>query len=202
MYRPNWVRPDTDAAWIELVERHPFGTLVSVGSDGPEATHIPFLFDEQRRLVGHVARGNRHWRALERDPRVLLLFQGPSAYVSPAWYRDEPDDVPTWNYAAAHLRGRCRIVDDVRRDEILRATVHRFAKDGWQLDSVTPATLDGFARGVTAFEIDIESVEVAWKLSQDKPERDRARVAAALDGGSPEEAAVAAWMRRDKSRRS
>ena len=37
-------------------------------------------------LRGHVARANPLWRRLADDPEVLVVFQGPQAYVSPNWY--------------------------------------------------------------------------------------------------------------------
>lgn len=201
MYCPNWVRPTDDDSWKQLVQRHPLASLVSQGPDGPVATHLPFLFDPAGRLVSHMALGNRQWRQMAEDPRVLVLFQSPSSYVSPAWYQDEPD-VPTWNYAAAHVRGRYVAVGEARRDEILGLTVERFSADGWGLDRLEPALIAELARGVTAFEIEIISVETAFKLSQDKTANDRTQVIGALEsGGDPEAAAVAAMMRSTCTRR-
>ena len=53
------------------------------------------------------------WR---RDgEHVLALFQGPHAYVSPAFYEQKAISgkvVPTWNYAVVHAHGRLRAIDD------------------------------------------------------------------------------------------
>lgn len=38
-----------------------------------------------------------HKWGLARQPQCRAVFQGPHAYVSPAWYQPKPDNVPTWN---------------------------------------------------------------------------------------------------------
>ena len=43
---------------------------------------------------------------------------GPDSYISPDWY-GVPDQVPTWNYVAVHLRGTLEqrpIAEVARRD--------------------------------------------------------------------------------------
>ncbi len=58
--------------------------------------------DGQATLTGHWARPNPQWRDIESQ-RVLFMFQGPHAYISPRWYADTTKQVPTWNYVAAHV---------------------------------------------------------------------------------------------------
>ena len=39
------------------------------------------------------------------------MFQGPQAYITPAWYpgkREHGKVVPTWNYEVAHVHGVAR----------------------------------------------------------------------------------------------
>ena len=43
------------------------------------------------------------------------MFQGPQAYVSPAWYPSKAEHgkvVPTWNYVMVQARGRLRAIED------------------------------------------------------------------------------------------
>ena len=204
MYAPDWVAPERPEDAFELITRNPFGVLIGADRTGFEATHLPFLLDSRVLLSGHMARANPQWRRLELDGRVLAIFQSPGSYISPSWYRDEPD-VPTWNYAAVHVHGRFRIVGAERAAEILERTVARFEAGRptpWRLASLPPNFVADLARGIVAFEIDIERVEAAFKLSQDKTEDDRGRVEAQLkaaggDGG----AALAGLMQAARSRR-
>ena len=84
MYIPTHFRADDQAALYDLIERHSFGTLVSVLDGVPFASHLPILLDRDRGvLLGHVARANPHWHALDGSAEALVIFQGPHAYVSP-----------------------------------------------------------------------------------------------------------------------
>jgi len=80
-----------------------FGTLSINGEAGPLMAHVPFLMSETSALI-HFARSNAIARSALPCPAVLAVM-GPESYVSPDWY-GAPDQVPTWNYVAVHLRGR------------------------------------------------------------------------------------------------
>src|SRR3954454_11462855 len=89
-----------------FIRRHSFAVLPSRHEGGLVASHLPLLFDVEDgpkgRLLGHMARANPQWKQVVGD--VLVVFSGPHAYISPAWYEEE-GTVPTWNYAAVHAYG-------------------------------------------------------------------------------------------------
>ena len=109
---PTLYRPDAYAALEpeRIVDDYPFATLLS-----PElhATTTPMLFERSDRatLIGHLARRGSHAQAMRTGDRVLAIFAGPHAYISPRWYAEKPE-VPTWDYIAAHVRGRLEVIDD------------------------------------------------------------------------------------------
>ena len=115
LYTPAHFRVDDPAALYEFVSRNAFGTLVSSAPSGLDISHIPFLPERDAhgavRLLGHVARANAQWQALEGASHLVAIFQGPHGYVSPSWYRDHPA-VPTWNYAVVHAHGKARLMDE------------------------------------------------------------------------------------------
>jgi transcriptional regulator len=198
----------------DFLRRHSFGLFVSTDFDDPDggfaATHLPFLFDPDRGphgvLRGHVARANPHWRSLRPDRPVLVVFQGPHAYVSPRWYRPGVPSVPTWNYAVVHVHGRPRVLDDeaeLRR--LLADTVRTYEApaggrgvDGagpWSLDDQPEEFVAKMAAQVVGFEVAVERIEGKFKLSQNRPAADRRGVAAALAAaGDPDADAVARLM--------
>jgi len=117
-----------------LIAEHPLGALVTLGADGLNANHIPFLLEpdagEHGRLIGHVARNNDAWRdVLGADQtESLVIFQGPSAYVSPNWYatkRETHRVVPTYNYTVVHVYGRVAVHEDAKW---LRGVVGKLTK--------------------------------------------------------------------------
>jgi transcriptional regulator len=111
MYIPDAFRETDSERILALVEAYPFGMLITAPAGEPCASHLLFLLERQAaapvRLTGHMARVNPQWRHLTVDRDVLVVFQGPHAYVSPGWYATP--GVPTWNYAAVHLRSKPRL---------------------------------------------------------------------------------------------
>ncbi len=203
MYVPPEFALDDPQAIEELLQTHDFGLLVTAGREGPEATHLPFLYDPERRLVeGHLSRGNGQWRTLERlaaeGEQALLIVQGPHSYVSPRWY-ERPAAVPTWNYLAVHLYGTPRPIADPDRLTAQQARLAARYEDpaDWTMAAVEPETLEKLMRGIYGFELPIARLQAKAKLSQNKTPGDRAGVVDALDGlDHPDARATAGWMRR------
>src|SRR5690348_15665883 len=103
MYRPSHFREDRLEVQHDLIGRHPLGLLVSTGPDGLCANLVPFLVEQSAglgTLKAHVARANPQWQHLH-DQKVLVVFRGADAYVTPSWYETKNETgkvVPTWNY--------------------------------------------------------------------------------------------------------
>ena len=195
----------TDAGVMaRLIGEHPFATLVTTGAGEPQLSHLPLLFvagpEPHGALIGHMARANVHWRHFGDGP-TLAIFHGPHAYVSPSWYATPATQVPTWNYAVAHLHGRAEVVADRAATlSTLQALVERFEggrREPWRLE-LEGARLDAMVGAIVAFRIAIERVEVKLKLSQNKDPEDVKRVALALRSEKLADAdATAAWMERE-----
>ena len=199
MYIPSAFRADDRAALRDLIERHGFGTLVTVIDGAPFATHLPFVLDRGRGvLLGHVARANPHWRAFDGAAEALVIFQGPHAYVSPSWYATGPA-VPTWNYAAVHVYGTFESVEDpAELLGIVRDTVRVYEAAmprPWQLDEAS-AYSRGMLRQIVGFRVRVGRIEGKWKLNQNHPEERRRKVVRALEQIAGDDAReVAALMR-------
>jgi transcriptional regulator len=186
MYNPSHFVESNPQTLREFIARHSFATLVSHRDDGPIASHLPLLFDAQGgphgRLLGHMARANDQWRSASGQ-RVLAIFHGPHAYISPTWYAAE-DVVPTWNYVVVHVTGTLRLVDDRERLlEIICRTVETYESPQpkpWSLDAQDAAFIDKLLGAVVGFEIDIEQIEGKWKLNQNHPAERREKVIRAL----------------------
>ena len=119
MYLPPLFEETRIEVLAGLIHEHPLATLITQNDAGLVANHIPIEFDPAPApfgiLRGHVARANPVWRETVAGSEVLLVFQGPSAYVTPAWYETKKQTgkvVPTWNYAVVHARGPLVVRDD------------------------------------------------------------------------------------------
>lgn len=156
-----------------FVRQHSFALLCSQGTERLFATHLPLLLLEDEAghqvLRGHVARANPHWRELD-GANVMAVFQGPHAYISPAWYV-EPQAVPTWNYVAVHVYGTCRILTDEQALHLaLRQMVEFYEPTSTLLQHLDETFYTNMARGVVGFEIEVTAMEGKAKLSQNKSE--------------------------------
>ncbi len=201
MYVPASFREDSPDKLHEFIKTYSFGTLFS-GSEGDfKASHLPFLLEEKAggrgKLTGHMAKANDHWQSLA-GKEVLVVFQGPHAYISPAWY-EEPDTVPTWNYVAAHVYGEyAPVTGEEKLKEILGRTVG-FYEGGmskpWDMGSLSGPFLEKMLNAIVGFEIEIRRIEGKWKLSQNHPEARRQKVVRALEKlGKPNALEIAKLM--------
>jgi transcriptional regulator len=183
----------------DFIESHSFGVLVSKDAE-LTASHLPFLLDRQTgscgRLIGHMARANDQWRQADGE-KVLIVFSGPHAYVSPSWYEAE-NVVPTWNYAAVHVYGTFRVVEDrAAVVMIVQDTVRHYEQSMPQPWSLDPASdlLNHLVPMIVGFEIDINHIEGKWKLSQNQTRQRQERVIRGLvDTGDPAAKEVAHLM--------
>ena len=122
---------ETDVKQIkEFIKKNSFGTIVTTEQGKPIATHIPFMLreiDGDYHLTGHVAYANPQWKTLEaNNDNVLVMFQGPHAYVSSSWYKEE--DVPTWNYQSVHIYGKAEIMSEEALKEDLILLLDKYEK--------------------------------------------------------------------------
>ena len=163
-------------------------------------THLPLVLAEEGeswRLLGHVARANPHWQAWEQTPSVIAIFHGGDAYISPALYTARKA-VPTWNYAVVHLHGRVEPThDSARKEDVLKALIAQHDPPyRAQWDELDEEFREGMKRGIVAFSIAVERVDAKFKLSQNRPVEDRARVLQAMDEGAERARVLANWTRQ------
>jgi transcriptional regulator len=216
MYQPGHgrFRVDDPAALLAELSAIVPATLVSVGPDGFRTTILPMLFDADDgpdgMLRGHLARGNPHWRELEAasataaGAQALAIFDGPDAYISPAWYEEKQRTgkvVPTWNYVTVQVHGTITtrhelewLVPHVGR---LVERHERGRAEPWKLSDAPESYVAGQARAIVGVELRIERIEAKAKLSQNRSDADVDGAIAGLDvRGGALDAPVADAMRR------
>ncbi|MBP1990569.1 FMN-binding negative transcriptional regulator [Paenibacillus eucommiae] len=178
MYIPKQFRVDDQKKLDDFIKSNSFGMLVSINNSEPVATHLPFLYDEQsNRLVGHMAKVNNQWNGLDQN-RVLVIFPGPHAYISPSWY-EEPNTVPTWNYVSVHVYGEINMIENQEEiEDILAQTVDYYEADRSEpwTSPMNSSFNQSLINHIVAFEIKITRMEGAWKLNQHHPIERRQKV--------------------------
>jgi len=189
MYHPPAFREDRLEVQHALIRAHPLGLLITAGPTGLLANPFPFLLDAEGTPLGtlrlHIARANPQWREFDAIDECLVVFQGPQDYVTPSWYatkRETGKVVPTWNYVMVHAWGRPRVVNDAvwLRRQLDDLTASREAKRDapWKVDDAPADFVAQQMRAIVGVEIPIGRIEGKWKMSQNRPEADRAGVIA------------------------
>ena len=194
MYVPEHFKLSSTQAQLELIRAYSFATLVTSGSDGLVATHLPVLAessDTDITLRGHFARANSHWQQLG-EGESLFIFQGPHCYISPNWYVSP--QVPTWNYQSIHAYGRIELVenkDDLHQIVLDLSDYHeQNLEDPW-----IPDYDEQMLNAIVGFRCTISRLEAKEKLSQNKSAADRQGAISALRAsGSENELAISDAM--------
>ncbi len=184
MYVPRRFEQSDEDRVREMIRTYTFSTVVTTLNGEMRATHIPLEFhtdaDGSEWLYGHVARSNPQREDFESGLPVLAIFLGPHAYVSPGWY--DSMNVPTRNYAAVHVYGTSGPVTDpegFRR--VMAQMIERYEPAGLcTIDSMTRGYFDKEAGALFAFRVRVERIEAAFKLSQNRHERDYENIIAKL----------------------
>jgi transcriptional regulator len=145
---------------------------------------------------------------LEAIEECLVVFQGPHDYVTPSWYatkRETGKVVPTWNYATVHAWGHPSVMRDdawLRRQlEDLTASREGRRAEPWKVDDAPADFVKMQMRAIVGVEIPIRRIEGKWKMSQNRPEADRAGVIAGFESAG-EAGEVLAQLVRERAKDS
>lgn len=167
-----------DLSVIEkFIHENGFATIISKGDTYPLATHIPLELttkkEGQKVLWGHIAKANLQGKDIEKNPDVLAIFMSPlHSYISSSWYFHE--NAPTWNYMSVHVTGTAKIMEEKELWESVSGLTKHYEKA-----SEHPVSLEGFSAAtkkqmkyITGIEIAIHKMEAAFKLSQNRNQKD------------------------------
>ncbi len=184
MYVPKHFSEEDLTVLQALMRANSFATLISMQEDGvPVATSLPVVLEAEPAPYGtlkaHLARGNPQWHTLQQDREVLVIFQGPHAYISPSWY-EEALSVPTWNYATVHAYGKPRLITEQKELyehlSVLVATYEGSFAQPWQIEGLPRDYVQKMMKGVVGLSIEITRLQGKYKMSQNRSTQDRQQV--------------------------
>jgi transcriptional regulator len=184
MYLPAHFEENRPEALHALIAAHPLGAFVVSGPNGLDANHVPFEFDASAGAHGtlraHVARANPVWQEVQAQQDVLVIFQGPTGYISPNWYPSKHEahrQVPTYNYLVVHAHGRITVRDDEAfvRGFVARLTRRMEAGEPapWKMGDAPRDYIDQMLAAIVGIEIEVTRLVGKAKLSQNKTDADR-----------------------------
>ncbi len=135
MYNFSYFKEKEKLIILDFIEENPFAFLTGSFLSGTQvATQIPILYEERNGelyLQGHIMRKTDHHKAYVENPNVLLVFTGPSCYVSASWYAN-PQIGSTWNYMSVHAAGQINFMTADELIAFMRKLTSKFEQDNTQ----------------------------------------------------------------------
>lgn len=202
MYHFSYFKEKDRQVILEFLENHPFAFLTGSTRTGEQvATQIPLLVEEREGVLylqGHIMRNTDHHKTFIENPKALVVFTGPSCYVSASWYSN-PQIGSTWNYMSVHLRGDLRFMSDDELVAFMQKLTLKFEKG----NSASPTNyanlpeqfLNKMMPAIAGFEIKVEELDNVFKLSQNRDKKSYINIIAELEAIGGESAEIAKEMK-------
>ena len=206
MYNLTHFKEPDQSVVIDFMKQHPFAMLIGNADGRSVATQIPMLFEERNGkmiLLGHMMKKQDHQLAFEKNPEVLVVFTGPHTYVSATWYED-PHQASTWNYISVHARGSISFLDEQGlKDALQKLSMHYEQHNPHSttvFNNLSHDYTSPLLKAIVAFEIEVDSVEHVFKLSQNRDEKSYHHIIDHLKAEGGEAAEVAKMMEERKAK--
>lgn len=184
MYVPRQFQFEDREEKVAFMKQYSFATIVTVKAGLPVATQLPFFITDSLDslvLSAHFAVANEQASCIE-EGISLVIFSEPHAYISPAHY-DKAESVPTWDYITVHAYGKAKIIQGENAKAKALEEMILFYEPGYlkQWDALSEKFKKGMMRGIVVFDLEVTDLQGQKKISQNKTEAERERIAAQLE---------------------
>ena len=177
MYAPSHYTIKDQEQLLSFIKEFPFAVFILKEEEFPLATHIPIevvMEGDKLFLYGHISNLNPQASFIGKDGvKALMVFSAGHSYVSSSWYSHP--NVSTWNYRAVHVSGN---LVELSLDEF-KAHLYRMQntyEKGQEKPALAENLPDGlfekFIKAIRGFKVEVIKMEGAWKLSQNRNEKD------------------------------
>ncbi len=205
MYHFSYFKEKDKQVLLDFIEENPFAFLTGSTLLGEQvATQIPVILEERNGelfLQGHIMRNTDHHKAFTENPNALLVFTGPSCYVSASWYSN-PHIGSTWNYMSVHIAGQIRFMSDEELKMFMRKLTLKFEKGNTQsltfYDNLPDQFLNKMMPAIAGFEIKAAKIENVFKLSQNRDKESYLTIISKLNEQGGNSALIATEMIKRK----
>lgn len=206
MYNFSYFKEKDKKTILNFIEENPFAFMTGSFLSGAQVgTQIPVLLEERNGelfLQGHIMRNTDHHKAFVENPNALLVFTGPSCYVSASWYSN-PQIGSTWNYMSVHIAGQLTFMSNEELKQFMRRLTLKFEKGNTAsltfYDNLPDEFLSKMMPAIVGFEIKAEKIENVFKLSQNRDEKSYLNIISKLEEQGGNSALIASEMRKRKA---
>lgn len=174
MFIPKDFQIDNQEEILGFVSENPLGTFVT-NQNLLQASHLPFLIENQGGtlvLECHLAKANQQ-ASFKNGDESLIIFTGAQGYISSSVY--EKVNAPTYNYQAVHFSG---VLQKMSNQELLNhlqklvSKQESGRKEQFSIDQMSEEMLNDYLAEIVGIRIEIKKIEAAYKLSQNRNNKD------------------------------
>ncbi len=182
MYKFSYFTEQDQETVIAFMKANPLAIVTGFGIDYPVASHLPIAIeikeDGQLFFTGHLMKNTDHHKGFEKNPHVLVIFNGPNTFVSANWY-EKKDVGSTWNYMTVHAKGKIRFMDEEGTYNAVKAISDKYVGLGTtsSFDNLPEEYISKMVKAIVGFEIEVVSFDNVFKLSQNYNEATRKSIA-------------------------
>ena len=206
MYNFSYFKEKDRQTILDFIEENPFALMTGSYLAGEQvATQIPILLEERNGelyMQGHIMRNTEHHKAFIENPNALLVFTGPSCYVSASWYSN-PQNGSTWNYMSVHVAGKVNFMTNEELIAFMRKLTLKFEKGNTQsltlYDNLPESFLNKMMPAIIGFEIKAEKFENVFKLSQNRDEKSYLNIISKLEEQGGNSGLIAEEMKKRRA---
>jgi transcriptional regulator len=186
---------ETDLEKIsQFIKTHPLGLMVANVDGNLIGNHLPFMALNGSvavggKLISHTAKANPIWKIGEKKQKVLLVFSGYETYISPSSYPTKKEThkvVPTYNYLSVHINGTLSVIEsEADKLQIVKTLTDQMESgrgSPWAVADAPKDYIQTMLANIMGIELLVEKIEAKWKISQNRPARDRQGVIDDLRG--------------------
>lgn len=182
--RPHFTETDSEKVF-EFMQKNPFAIITCMNDDFPVATHVPLEIKKiENKIIftGHIMKETDHHKAFLKNENVLVIFNGPHCYVSASWYTKK-NIASTWNYMTVHARGKLKLKDNEDTKRIIESITNQYESNESEaaFNRMPREYIDRMSEAIAGFDIEIDSIENVFKLSQNRDEITRKQIVENLE---------------------
>jgi transcriptional regulator len=180
MYKLPYFTEKNPEKVFEFMKKNPFAIITGVYNDFPVATHVPLeikKIDEKIILTGHIMKATDHYKAFLENQNMLVIFSGPQCYVSASWYVKK-NVASTWNYMDVQIKGKLRFTNESETKKIIENITDQYEKSDSAagFNNLPKDYVERLSTAIAGFNIEVESVDATFKLSQNHDPETRRQI--------------------------
>ncbi len=184
MYKFSYFTETDEEKVLDFMQKNSFAVITGILNNKPVATHVPLeikKINERLVFTGHIMKATDHYKAFSENENVLVIFSGPQCYVSANWYVTK-NVASTWNYIDVQAKGKIRFTDDDGTLKIIRDITQKYESEESEaaFNKLPNDYVERLSKAIIGFNIEVESVENVFKLSQNHDEQTRRQIIAHL----------------------